>query len=529
MSRMAPKRETVSVDGERPLPPPCWQPGQRVGDFVIDEVLGSGVTSTVYRVHDAVRKSCSLALKVLRLRSESALAASRLGYRRVKDVRHPLLVRVDGIHQLEGMWAISMEEVLGCPMNQVIRRLGGDRASAFRLATQVAMDVGDALRALHSAGLVHRDVKPDNLLVEPSGRVRLVDYGLVGSFDPEGDPDARRSYLAGTVWYMAPESIYFQMYPPACDVYALGTVLLETIVDASKLPEPKQGSSLAEAIGDIDRAIPEDTPEALRELICEMLDHEPVNRPLAHAVARYAQSVFARQRSEPDEPILTTRDQQLTAALASAEPWCRDVARFASGWLHVSGPSGSGKSRFAAELRRRLDSNPWFQVFITAFSDRRDARTRAFESLADSIARRFSRDDRQPLVLSERGATVLLRAFPSLRPVVRTSSGAELPRRTDQRAANRPPLPLGVIRRDAIQASVELVRRLQDYGPVFVILDDVQWADRTSLATLDHLLANINTGLGLITLSRRDLPPLKRRPCQSIRLQRPPGDAPADC
>ncbi|MGV3486504.1 MAG: protein kinase domain-containing protein, partial [Planctomycetaceae bacterium] len=249
--RFARSRETTHGSEDDRVDPPLWKVGDIVEGFVLEQLLGSGVTSTVYRVRE-LETDRRYALKILRTRCEQTRTASRLGFRRMIPFSHPSLVYVDRILSIGEYIGFTMEEVVGKRLVEVINETRGQgRAAVFDLAYRLLHDIGGALQTIHDAGLVHRDVKPENVMVDINGRAKLIDYGLVGSYDPESDPDARRNYLAGTYWYMAPESISMQMYPPACDVYALGSVVLELIADHSQLPQEQAGVSLGLAIGDV--------------------------------------------------------------------------------------------------------------------------------------------------------------------------------------------------------------------------------------------------------------------------------------
>jgi len=507
-------RETLSHSGEAPLPPPEWVPGQQVGDFVIDSILGSGVTSTVYRVAEATTGK-KLALKLLRVREQESLTTSRLGHRRVMPLVHPSLVRIHGMHMLDGMPAIAMECVDGITLSELIRSLGGDRALAFRIAARVAVDIGGALQMLHGSGLVHRDIKPDNLLIETTGRIRLIDYGLVGSYDPEADPDARRGYLAGSFWYMAPESICSQRYPPACDIYALGCVLLELVADPSRLPEPQLGMSLGETVGNIDRVIPVDTPEELRELIRDMLDPNSENRPLAASVARIGSG---QPDSRGDNQIafrptdLLGRDSEMR----DAENWFRDVARYGTGWLHVYGADGCGKSWFGSELRKRVSSNRWFQVFDASCLTTPRKGFCTFDEIVDIVARRYVRDDRGAIELSPMAANAMAWLFPALRSIIDPKhrvADVDSYRLSpaDRFLASDSPV-------DVLTGMTELFNRLCEYGPVMLVIDNFQWIDRSSVDLLNRLLAEVNGSLGLVTISRSEATPLYCKPDKMISL-----------
>lgn len=508
-------RDTLPGSQEQPCDVPNWPRGHRVDDFLIEEVLGSGVTSTVYRVLQ-LSTGKHFALKLLRVRCAETLAASRLGYRRVMPISHPSLVRIHGLHKLEGMIAFTMDEVVGEPFDTHVKRLAGDRKQLFQLAARLLHDVGSALQTLHAAGLVHRDVKPDNLRVEPSGHIRLLDYGLVGCYDPDSDPDARRSYLAGTFWYMAPESIARQIYPPACDVYSLGCVLLELIADSGRLPDPRKGISLGEAVGELDKVIPTDTPDELRELLHEMLDPEIGNRPLASQLVRYGHLETASRGSvsmafRPTD--LIGRETEMTRA----EEWCRDVGRTGAGWLHLYGEPGTGKTWFANELRRRLGLHSWLQVFASTCFRREDVSLQLFDEIADAIARRYRRDDREPVPLSPTSFQILSQSFPSLAPIIRnTGEPAARGRNSQAELAGRPGGEQ--TRWAAHQSGVEFVNGLCEYGPVLLVIDDLQWADQDGIDILDAFLEGVTGKFGIVTVSRDAQPPLRHTPQEMIAL-----------
>jgi len=490
--------------------------GGHVGGFGIDSVLGGGVTSTVYGVTDLATGK-KLALKLLRVRDQESLATSRLGHRRIMPLSHPSLVKVHGMHLLEGFPAISMERVEGVTLAELIRSLSGDRVAAFRFAEQVARDIGGALQMLHSSGLVHRDIKPDNLLLDDGGRIRLIDYGLVGSYDPEADPDARRSYLAGTFWYMAPESICSQRYPPACDIYALGCVLLELIADPSRLPEPTLGKSLGKSVAEIERVIPVDTPEELRELIRDMLDPNSENRPLAACVARVGDCGHAGTPIKSQiafRPVdLLDRDLEMR----QAESWFHDVARHGHGWLHISGPSGCGKSWFASEMRRRISTNRWFQVFDAACLATPLEGFCAFDEIIDLVARRYARDDRGSIVLSPAATSTILWLFPALRSVIDSKN---FPQSADSGRTSCSERSIGgESTADALASMTELFNRLCDYGPVMLVIDNFHWVDRGTVDLLNRLLSEVDGAFGLVTVSQVEAMPHFCKPNMSIRLR----------
>lgn len=506
--RVTKARETTRSSDEARIDPPPWKKGETVGGFLIERLIGSGVTSSVYRARE-LKTGRIFALKILRTRCEETRTASRLGFRRIQPLSHPALIHIYEMIQLGSYIGFQMEYVAGKRLLEVIRKTPrDDRSRLFEMATRLLHDVGGALLAIHGSGSVHRDVKPENVMLDTNGRFRLIDYGLVGSYDPVSDPDARRNYLAGTYWYMAPESITSQIYPPACDVYALGCIVLELIADHSKLPAEQAGVSLGQSIGDVRSFLPTDTPLELADLLCDMLDPAPQNRPVAARLVQVGGRSLADSESQSRfrETHLYGREKEM----AIAERWVHGVVGGRPTRLHISGESGVGKTWFLAELLRRIRANAWFQVFDSACRERADVPLQAFDAMADAIARRYSRDDREPLQLETRHALLLRQAFPSLRAVIvepAMSSEEEVDAR-DQNLVEANDSPDAAAQRlelasaDALSSGVELVDRMCEYGPLFLIVDDSQWADQDSINVLDKMLTDAKGEVGIISIGR---------------------------
>ncbi len=501
--RYAKTRETQQGNEDSRIESHVWKVGDVIEGFKLEKELGSGGTSTVYRVCE-LETGRVFALKWLRSRSESVLAASRMGFRRMAALSHPSLVRLDRIVRHDEQIGFTMDEVVGQPLNHVILDCRHyDRAAVFEFARRLLHDVGGALQTIHNAGFVHRDVKPDNIMIDHRGRAKLIDYGIVGTYDPESDPDARRDYLAGTFWYMAPESISMQIYPPACDIYALGCILLELLAERSSIPNPIPGLSLVQSLGDVRAFLPVDTPTDLADLICDMIDPSTGNRPVAaKLVSVGAGTQIPSGKSSFKRTELFGRESEM----AIAEKWVQSVPRNPPTRLHIYGESGVGKSWFLAELMRRIRANPWFQVFDAVCNERPDASLQVLDVMADAIARRYSRRDRDMIRLRPRHAEVLRQAFPVLRSVIappreeNEGVGTHDPIAPPQESARANHESLS--RSDALQSGVEFVDRMCDYGPLFLVIDDVQWADQDSINILDKVLSDAEKTTGIITIGR---------------------------
>src|SRR5690606_11807822 len=128
------------------------------------------------------------ALKLLTPAKCENLVRNKLGFRRMIPLRHPGLIHVDRIHYLDGYTAFSMEEVKGKTFALGIWELAQNGDEGYRHLLSLMRQYASALAIMHSNGLVHRDIKPQNLMIDHQGRGRLIDYGLVGTIDIEDDP-----------------------------------------------------------------------------------------------------------------------------------------------------------------------------------------------------------------------------------------------------------------------------------------------------------------------------------------------------
>lgn len=187
---------------------------ERWGDLLLIERIGRGANAEVFRAWEPqLRREVALKLLHPGGESDALLAEGRV----LAGVRHPHVVSVHGIDHRDGRIGLWMELVRGPSLEQAVRAHGPlDAASARRLG----LEIGAALRAVHAAGLLHRDVKPANVLRDADGRHVLADFGLGQPADGAG---ARAT--SGTPMYMAPERLAGGRASERSDVYALGMVL----------------------------------------------------------------------------------------------------------------------------------------------------------------------------------------------------------------------------------------------------------------------------------------------------------------
>ncbi|GHD05509.1 hypothetical protein GCM10010313_22380 [Streptomyces violarus] len=245
----------------------------------VDEVLGREVAVKELRTYTDV---AGPELAALRLRMQrEARAAAR--------VRHPGVIAVHDIAEVDGRPLIVMELVDGPSLDDVLRERG---TLDPREAAGIGAKVMDALSAAHRAGVLHRDVKPGNILLDRSGRVVLTDFGIATMDDP-GDGSAthltRSGELVGSLDYLAPERAQGADPGPASDIWALGATLYAAVEGASPFRRTSTFSTLTAIVTE---PLPE-PPRAgpLGPVLQRLMDKRPEARPEADQARELLQSV----------------------------------------------------------------------------------------------------------------------------------------------------------------------------------------------------------------------------------------------
>jgi serine/threonine-protein kinase len=279
---------------------------------------------TVYEaVHTVLPRRVAIKIMHGELRRHPGMATRMVQEASIlEEVRHPGVVRVYECNLLEDRrpW-IAMEYVDGETLAARLHYLSA--LPAAEVATLLA-EVGDVLASVHAHGVVHRDLKPDNLLLTPTDRdfpLRVIDWG-VARLGPRGRLTLD-GLTPGTPIYMAPEQATGKRIGPPCDVYALGVIAYEAL---SGHP-PFDGRTLAEVVCMHLATEPAplrercDAPAALCDLIHRMLDKEPSLRPGALEIRQLARAISLElgDEGEPD------REPSRPAAARLRPPRAPDV------------------------------------------------------------------------------------------------------------------------------------------------------------------------------------------------------------
>jgi tRNA A-37 threonylcarbamoyl transferase component Bud32 len=280
--------------------------------YALEERIAVGGMGEVWRARDVVLDR-RVAVKVLKeeyAADPKFLDRFRSEAKHTAALSHPGIASVFDYGEVGDMAFLVMEYVDGEPLSALLARAG--RLPADR-ALDVVGQAALALQAAHDAGVVHRDVKPGNLIVRPDGVVKVTDFGIARAVDAV--PVTQTGMVVGTAAYLSPEQAAGRPVTPASDVYALGVVSYECLAGE----RPFGGdSAVAIAMAHVSTPpppLPKDTPPIVADLVTRALDKEPDKRPSsAGDFGRTALALAASLR----EPGGDTR--LLTAAYPTAEP-----------------------------------------------------------------------------------------------------------------------------------------------------------------------------------------------------------------
>jgi predicted Ser/Thr protein kinase len=370
------------------------------GRFEIGRELGRGGVSVVYAARDR-HVGQDVALKLLVPSPASANHARERMRREVHAVRrlaHPNIVAVFDFVEDGPYGAVIMELVNGEDLDRRVRRLG---ALGAEEVARVGMEVAAALGAAHRHGILHRDVKPQNILIEPDGRARLTDFG---SARMDGDTTITRTgAIVGTLAYMAPEAVAGRRGDARSDVFALGMTLFHAA--AGRLPDrPSPHLPVpASATGYTPLALRADVPTWLAHVIARATSADPSDRyptpaAMADALGSEDRRVVAGLTAVSRERcVLCGAIDVLDTAVC---PSCTSGARSADAFVVLTPPQAS------AERERQLDA------LAALLGDDADAGTLAAVASGTRPLMRvpMSARDRVIEVLSRRGLRA--RVFP---------------------------------------------------------------------------------------------------------------------
>lgn len=246
--------------------------------FEVIEVVGEGASGAVYRVIDRMQGGKEVALKILLNNAafdENTLSRFVAELRILEKIQHPNIVEAYDLIELGDTIAFTMEYVPGSDLGDLFR----SRRIKHEEIDPIFRQILSALHELHQHGIVHRDIKLENVLVTSDGHVKLGDLGLMKCGELDGM--TKTGVLLGTAQYMPPEYVRGSVYDHRGDLYAVGLMLYELLTCKRRLSD-KSGNEALEYLIKTRFQIPRITltglPRKYLEIIDRALDPEPANR-----------------------------------------------------------------------------------------------------------------------------------------------------------------------------------------------------------------------------------------------------------
>ena len=381
------------------------------GRYELVERIAIGGMGEVWRATD-LRSGRAVAAKILRPEltgDEIFLARLRAEAANSRGLRHPNLAVVLDAGERDGSGWIIMELVQGRPLSDILEERGTMRpVEILTIMAQVAR----ALQVVHDSGVIHRDVKPSNILINREGLAKLTDFGISTAVHQR--PMTATGMVMGTAQYLAPEQAMGNMATPSGDLYALGIIGYEALVGH----RPFTGSTQVEiAFAHVNQEVPPipgNVPKEVRDVIMELLSKSPADRPAsARELARRLDRIvinLPKDSWDPSEaPLWSSADRSSTPG-AGAPAATRSASSGGEAPSRHSRPAPSASARWEDEPQG-ADPRPTDRRRANPAGGSHDAPRRDRQTDRDSLDRsadRPSRPRRPPIVIIAVVAVVAL-------------------------------------------------------------------------------------------------------------------------
>lgn len=268
------------------------------GRYKLTERIAIGGMGEVWKASDEVLGR-TVAIKILKEEytgDEAFLRRFRAEARHTALLNHPGIADIYDYGEQAGSGYLVMELVPGRPLSVILEK---DKILSWEKTLSIIAQTGRALQVAHDQGLVHRDVKPGNLLITPTRRVKITDFGIARLADQV--PLTATGQVMGTVQYLSPEQATGQHATGSSDIYALGIIGYEALAGHRPFTGESQIAIALKQVNDPPPELPDSVPEPVRALIMSMLAKDPGQRPVN--ATKLAEAADALLRHDTDAAI----------------------------------------------------------------------------------------------------------------------------------------------------------------------------------------------------------------------------------
>lgn len=319
------------------------QPGDRLGDWIVDGGIGQGGLASIFRVkHQVTGRWAAVKVLLPSKLSDEESERMRREYVTLSRLNHPHIVGALDSGQTRGLPWFAMELIDGADLSVVVESWEAQPPpDRIERAVQIFRELGAALGCVHAAGIVHRDIKPQNVLLDRDGHVHLGDFGGVKDNDNFRSNLTMTGRLVGTVAFMAPEQITGDAVTPRTDLYGLGAVFYLMLSGRKPIGSDTLAGFLARHLSETPRPLSDlnpNIPRSIERVCMRLLEKEPGRR---FGSAEEAVAALALVPA----PAHVGRE----AVIAAVRARLRELGP-AGGTVRVYAASGSGRQRFAAAV-----------------------------------------------------------------------------------------------------------------------------------------------------------------------------------
>ncbi len=278
-------REDWMADDPALDPFTAVRPGRYFSRYLIEDEVGSGTFARVFRARD-LQLDRPVALKVFKPDCPVTPSVALAEARAAAALNHPNLCTIYTVDDTAGVPIIAMEYIAGRGIGQLAQGEGLASEALHSVARQMA----SGMAAAHAAGIVHGDLKPENVLLADDGLVKILDFGLARRLRAKptavGDETAELGLaelgngLFGTPRYLAPEQVRGEPASPASDLFSLGVILFELATGQTAFPGPNVLQVLDQIRSVEPEAMAAEVPEPFAALLCALLIPDPARRSI---------------------------------------------------------------------------------------------------------------------------------------------------------------------------------------------------------------------------------------------------------